>query len=1270
MNRIEDVYGLTPSQQGMYLHALNKTTDAYNLYYLFELDAETDLQILEQALRLLALRHPVLRTAFAAVDGSVKQVVLNDRQPYMETIDPDSAFSEDSLKSIVKEESEYLFDLQKDSLMRCMFIRFSDRRFFFLHMHHLIADGWSMSVLFEDLIQYYLSLAGNTTYELLKNKIKDDRKHYASFASYANLIRSYDSSEAQEYWDNLLSDADICTLPKACGRHAETRMQRRMVLMDSQLSEQMESFARLQHVSVNSVIESAFSLALQKYTGSSDIVYNKVISGKSIGLPNLERTVGPMINTVPVRINRPESISLSDFLQQVHNQSVQTNKYGYLSLSEIYRRNGIDPAAVDIIFAFGNYDAPVTEGEKSPLRLISYKEETEYPLTVNVFADGDTYCMQCTFDSHRVPEPFVLALENSFIEIAGCFIGSDVQEDADVSSLIQLTSAEKQTLLQDFNNTTKTYDKTKSIYEMFAEQAEKNPEKKAIIFDNRSISYAELLRRIDEAAARLKKSGIGRADTVAVYLDRSPLLIVLQIAVIKLGATFLPADRRYPAERLQFLCKDCNVRLLITDADVSIDFSCETISPEILEGISADGTSADAVYAENCYIIYTSGSTGAPKGCLLKQEGLINFCINNNTLDLLNQKPDNVFACVNSVAFDYFIAESLLPLLNGFTVVLCDENESLNQAAFLELAEKHHINVVMTTPTRLNLFYDDGADCACLNNLDCICTSGEPLNEKLLKRIYDVSRKAVVYNPLGPSECSVWALGGELDRNAGIDIHIGKPIANAQIYILDKDMNPVPVGVTGELCIAGDGVGAGYFNRPELTKEKFVENPFGDGKLYKTGDLAYWREDGNGVFVGRNDYQVKINGQRVELGEIETALLSVDGVDSTAVLLQKDNTGKQVLCAFYSGREIPSSDLRSLLSKTLPRYMIPQSFTHLDTMPLTTNGKINRKILMEARFSIETQEMEYMPPQMPSEEIVCRAFCELFGLERVGRNDSFYDLGGTSLQLVQLLSKPPFDVLSATDFLHNPTPAGIAGKLDNTSEKEYTLVVPLYTPANSDKAVILFPYAGGDASAYTALTAKAREEDSDISLFFVDWDAAENSMDIESEIRTISKEMKVCFYSHCAGSALAMKLLDNLNAEGILIHQYIAAASIPPGRLKAGFNIWEHLSDKKTIRILTKAGLNLDENGKMLLQSRLESFRRQTSTFSNYFASKTKKTNVSLTAVISRKDPLTSDFKSTQKNWQRVVTEVNKVVFIDEPTHYFQNTNPELLLDLFSELML
>lgn len=544
-----------------------------------------------------------------------------------------------------------------------------------------------------------------------------------------------------------------------------------------------------------------------------------------------------------------------------------------------------------------------------------------------------------------------------------------------------------------------------TVHVLFEEQVKRTPDKTAIIFKDTVLSYFELNELVQKYADILVSLGINKGNVVAVHLERSHRLIVLQLAVLKIGAIFLPVDKRYPIDRIEYMCKDCNVSILVSDDSDDRHIKANVITIDEFEQAVPNKKAATVNNSGICYIIYTSGSTGTPKGCALTGKGLTNFCRNNNTLETLKNRENNVFACVNSVSFDYFIAESLLPLTNGYTTVIFDDNESTIQDEFLKIVSENAVNVVMTTPTRLKIYFSDKSDCDVLKQLTCVCTSGEPLMPELLMQIYEKSPNAQVYNPIGPSECSVWDIGGRLNKDDGIDIHIGKPIANTQIYIVDKYMKICPIGVTGELCIAGDGVGAGYLNRPELTAEKFIDNPFGKGKLYKTGDLAYWREDGNIAYVGRNDFQVKIRGLRIELGEIENAINSVDGISQSVVVVRKDEAGRQLICAFYTGEEKPAKEIRDTIGKRLPKYMLPHIFTHIVEMPLTSSGKLNRKALPEIDLNCIYRDAEHVAPKTQLEKELCGLMKIVLGLDSVGITDNFFDFGGDSLKAIEFVSK-------------------------------------------------------------------------------------------------------------------------------------------------------------------------------------------------------------------------------------------------------------------------
>ncbi len=1272
MNRIENVYGLTPVQEGIYAQYFqNKATDAYHLYYLFSVADSTDPAVLRQALELLPLRHPVLKTAFAVVEGTVKQVVLTDRKPTVRTRYFDGVYTCEALENAVREEKAFPMDLQRDPLVRCTFLLFSDKRFLFFHTHHLIIDGWCASVLFDDVSAFYRALANGETADELRRRIAAQQKAETSFADYVRVLRGRDAGEARAYWRRLLADRTPAPLPRRIPAAGADGIKRTVTALPPETVRRALRFAHAQALSLNTLLESAFALALQKHTGKSDVVFLKVISGRSFGPAKTERTVGPMINTVPVRARREDTTTPLLFLKNIGEQSANANEYGFLPLAEVCRTGGFSPNDADALFDYGNYPAPEA-AVTGQLQLLEQQERTEFPLTCAVTGTDETLRLTVTNDASVHPSSCVQALSESFLSALlriSALEGSQLNDAAELARLLRTLPDGRNGARTEAFSAGKTLPiPDESIYALFVKQTNISPEKTAVIFKDRPVSFGSLLERADSAADRLAELGVRAGDVVAVHLDRSTLLIVLQLAVLKLGAVFLPVDRRFPENRVRFLCRDCGARLLITDEAGFDAGETQTVPSNTLAQARNGPPHVPETRGDNCYIIYTSGSTGTPKGCLLRQTGLVNFCVNNNTLKTLKRREHNVFAAVNSASFDYFIAESLLPLLNGYTVVLCDEDESLLQRLFLDVVRRHGVNVLMTTPTRLALFYDPAPDCAPLRGLDCVCSSGEPLPEKLLARIYEVSPAAKVYNPLGPSECTVWDLGGELDRNAGTDVHLGRPIPNARIYILDESLQPVPVGVTGELCIAGAGVGAGYINRPELTAERFVDDPFGEGKLYRTGDLAYWREDGNAAFVGRNDFQIKLNGLRIEPHEIENALLSADGIENAAVTVQTDENGQPTLCAFYTGTETDAGALRGLLGLTLPRYMIPHVFIRLEAMPLTAHGKIDRAALKNASAARRSDESGYLPPQTDTEKAVCGAFAAILHQTEVSRNADFFRLGGTSLQLVRLLSQPPLERLTPSDFLTDPTPAGLAKKLDAAERSDYTYLVPLYTPANAKKAVVLFPFAGGDAAAYTALLAKARERKSEVSLYFVGWPEADALAAAAGEINKAAKEMPLYFYSHCAGACIALSLLDKLNEKERVVKGYVAGAAVPPRKSLAGINLWAHLPDDTIKKSLVSAGLHTGPEGEDLLRERLRDFRRHTEICSAYFRDKTEKTNVCVTAVLSRNDPFTRNYADARQRWMRIVEKVDRVILTDTPSHYFQNTDTDLLLDLFAGL--
>ena len=489
-------------------------------------------------------------------------------------------------------------------------------------------------------------------------------------------------------------------------------------------------------------------------------------------------------------------------------------------------------------------------------------------------------------------------------------------------------------------------------------------------------------------------------------VNRSLEMIIGILAILKAGGAYLPIDPDYPTERIVYMLEDSCVNILITQKNLlsTIKFAVELIDIDDNTIYSGCGDNLENMNqpSDLSYVIYTSVSTGKPKGVMLEHRNVVNFI--KGMTKVIDFTPARTILSVTTISFDIFVTESLLPLTQGMTTVIANEREQMFPEAFNEVILKNNVDMVQTTPSRYKMLLDDPNALDWLETVKDIIVGGEPFPNTLLT-ILKAKTKGKIYNIYGPTETTVWSTVQELTQKEIIDI--GKPIANTQIYILDQKLNIVPIGVAGELCIAGDGVARGYLNQPELTAERFTSNPYNPGsRIYRTGDLARWNADGAIVHLGRIDNQVKIRGYRIELGEIESIITAFPGIKETVVIDREDKEGNKYLCAFYiSDNELSSSDLRNNLSKKLPDYMIPSFFMQLEILPLTPNGKIDRRALPELEGATAKYFTEYIKPTNETEEILCKIWSEILGIEKIGIHDNFFDLGGHSLKATSLAIK-------------------------------------------------------------------------------------------------------------------------------------------------------------------------------------------------------------------------------------------------------------------------
>ncbi len=767
---------------------------------------------------------------------------------------------------------------------------------------------------------------------------------------------------------------------------------RKTFVMDNHRTHRITAYAQEKSTSAFMLFSTALATYMSRVRRNAEAFYLGTAVLNRSGIKELN-TVGMFVNTAPMLMEIDSNKSFGETLSTVQERAFsvfrhQKFNYGEV-LSAIRKEFNFTEKLYDVLISYQN----ATIGAENVETTWYHSGEQGESLQIHI-DDRDRegiFRIHYDYQTQKFTEEDIDRLHLHLCNLLFDGIG---QEDKKLCDLELLSKEEAKKLLCEFNHTQTEYPKYKCIHRLFEEQVAKAPNKIALIACDKTLSYKELNERANRIAHRLMELGVGVGDLVAFELPRTGDLFAVMLGILKAGGAYLPIDPEYPRDRISYMLSDSHSKLCITEETLPSLLSCQkTENP----AIQVDSTNL-------CYCIYTSGSTGQPKGTLLTHRNVVNY-VDDNGFNVYHKivKPHyKRIVSVTTVGFDIFVTESLLPLTKGIEIVFANEEQAKFQGKLNALLQSYPVDVLQTTPTKMKTFIADGEQTAYLQDLKAIVLGGEALDQALAEKLSHIT-DAKLFNIYGPTETTVWSTLTEVKK--GESIHIGKPIANTQIYIVDKYMKAVPIGVTGELCIAGDGVGRGYLGRPELTVERFANNPFGPGKLYKTGDLAYWQEDGTIAYVGRNDFQVKIRGLRIELGEIENALCAIEGISQAVVVVRKNTEGRQLICGFYTGAKLDTKEIRKSLEKKLPKYMLPHLYARLPAMPLTGSGKINRKALPEIDLAMIGKDMEYVAPKTPMEKTLCHLMEEVLGMSSVGTREDFFDLGGDSLKAIEFVTK-------------------------------------------------------------------------------------------------------------------------------------------------------------------------------------------------------------------------------------------------------------------------
>ncbi|MGY1919684.1 amino acid adenylation domain-containing protein [Pseudomonas tolaasii] len=979
---VQDIYGLAPLQAGILYHHLATTEgDPYVLQVQFSFADQAAVDAFVHALHSVIARNDILRTAilWEGLDEPV-QVVLRQAPLAVERIDTQDG---DALAQLQQrfDPRHYRLDLSNASLMRLAYAEEQGRYVGILLLHHILLDHTALQVLVDEMSA---SLSGNSAQ-------LPEAVQYRNYVAQARL--GVTQAQHETFFSEMLGDISEPTLAfglQDVNGDGSGIVEAHLPL-EPALSHGLREQARQLGVSTASLVHLAWAQVLGQVSDQQDVVFGTVLLGRMQGGEGADRALGMFINTLPLRVSLGTT-GVQAGVRATHARLAQLLGHEHASLSLAQRCSGV-PGSLPLFSTLLNYrhSAPGEAPGDSPfaaagIEILSSEERSNYPLVLNVDDLGTGFALTV----QGVAELNVKRVGNYMLTALRHLVTALQQAPTTPLHAVSiLPPAERHQLLVAFNDTAREYPSPLTVHQLFEAQALARPEAVAAVHGQLSLSYRDLNRRANRLAHHLINQGVQPGESVAIGLPRSLDLLVCQLAILKCAAVYVPLDVNAPLERQAFMVQDSGAqRVLNTLADLNLD-ALSPRNPDLAQ------SSEDVAY-----IMYTSGSTGAPKGVQVPHRAISRLVLNNGYADF-NERDRVAFA--SNPAFDASTLDVWAPLLNGGCVVVVEHAVLLSQAAFASLLQEQAVSVLWMTAGLFHQYAD--AMLPVFRQLRYLIVGGDVLDPLVISRVLKHGKPQHLLNGYGPTEATTFSTTFDITTAGEGAIPIGRPIGNAQAYVLDARQQPVPLGVVGELYIGGAGVAKGYLNQPQLTAEKFIPNPFGDGSLYRSGDLASWQADGTLLYQGRNDLQVKIRGFRIEPGEIETCLASVPGVKDTVVIAREDEPGDKRLVAYYTADAPQDIEaLRAHLQGRLPDYMVPSAYVWLELMPLTANGKLDRKGLPVPDQNALLSR-GYEAPEGEVETLLAQIWQDVLKLERVGRHDHFFELGGHSLLAVSLIER-------------------------------------------------------------------------------------------------------------------------------------------------------------------------------------------------------------------------------------------------------------------------
>lgn len=1028
-----EYYSLSSMQKRMYaLDNLEGIGITYNVPVIMKVDGLIDEKLIEAAFKKLIDRHEILRTSFGIYGGEPIQKVhknVDFEMEYEECSFDEAGFD----KEIDRAAKNFIrpFDLSKSPLMRVKLLRFmADKHVLIVDMHHIITDGTSMGILMKEFSELYMG-----------KELPDLKIQYKDFAAYQeNLLTSESMRRQEKFWlDRFKGEIPVLDMPTDFKRPAERSFNGEHVKfrLDKNTVDNLKRLSSNSGATMFMILLGIYNILLSRYSGQDDIVVGSPIAGRIHH--DTENMMGMFINTLALR-NNPEAyktfiefikILSTNTLNAYENQDYQLEM---LIESLGVKRNTTRNPVFDTVFVLQNMGIPKITIDGIDFNYYPYNTGVSmFDITLQAIEAEDEIDFTLDFNTALFKRKTMERLAGHFINIAKCI---SENPEIRISDIEMLSAVEKWKLLNEFNNTGKSCSIDNTVHELFEKQAASIPDKQALVYKGAVMTYGQLNDKSNKLAGLLREKGVGTESIVPVMTTQSFEMFIGILGILKAGGAYLPIDPEYPQERIRYMLGDSGAGMLLAQSQLSesLELDVEIINLDNEKIYERDALSVESIYSPSslAYVIYTSGSTGKPKGVMVEHKSLINLCRwHNEYYEITDFDRSTKYA---GFGFDASVWEIFPYLISGATIYIIGEDIKLDICELDKFYKENGITISFL-PTQAG---EQFANIHTGNSLRALLVGGDKL------KAYNQNNFAIVNN-YGPTENTVVTTSFVVDRHYD-NIPVGKPVYNTKVYIVGNNDCLQPVGVPGELCISGFGLARGYLNRPELTKEKFVACPFEEGqRMYRTGDLARWLPDGNIEFLGRIDSQVKVRGYRIEIGEVENRLLEYEQILEALVELKEDAGGNKHICAYIiSEKEIDIRKLNAFLGEELPVYMIPVFYIRLTKMPITANGKVDRKALPVPDFS-QIVNKNTVAPRNETESRLLEIWCEELKLNNIGVTDNFFELGGHSILIMKIIARISNEFnteVSFKEFTRNNTIEGLAGVIAGKAKDNKAVIYP------------------------------------------------------------------------------------------------------------------------------------------------------------------------------------------------------------------------------------